>query len=801
MNANESFGEWLRQRRKALDLTQAELACQIGCATTTIRKFESGVRRPSKQISERMADILAISLDDRANFLAFARRVTNSATPALDLNGLTSTSNLPLQSTPFIGREDELAHIADRLHDPTCRLLTLVGAGGIGKTRLALQAAADQIDKFSDGVYFISLTPIGSTTFIASAIANALDFSFHGQDDPDTQIVNYLRSKHILLVMDNYEHLLGGVTLLAEILANVPRLKLLVTSRERLNMQEEWILPVEGLPFSAAVELFAQTARRLQPGFSLDANQAGVADICRTVEGLPLGIELAASWLRTMPCQQIAEQIKRDLDFLATPLRNVPERHRSLRAVFEHSWGLLSEIERSVLMKLSVFRGGIDAEAAEQIVCASLALLAGLVDKSLVRLNAAGRYEMHELLRQFAADKLTESDETAETQRRHFQFFLGLAEQLDRWFFGPQHLVWMDRIETEHDNFRAALDWASQVGDAESGLRLAGALGWFWNRRTYWNEGHEWLGIFLAAGRNTSPEIRAKALHHALVIDMEFHDNRDISALLGEALILAREVEDQRTRAWLLSSVGFVGDPDFTDCERYLEQALALFRELEDHWGICQTLSRLAQKLFQRGDFTHAAELQEEGIRLARQAGAKSVLCWSALLSACRNWYQGNTDLRTESMYLESLALFRELRYKYGILLALCHLGKFARLRGDDERARALFEQSLTLAQQVGQKSYMTVSLIGLAEIFERSDDPQRGAQIIGAVSDIIQTWMYGPSLGAQEDRRDYERTLAAARAQLGESAFAAAFAEGQRMTLDEAVAYAWSDSVHIVTE
>ena len=739
MNVRGSFGHWLKQRRKALDLTQADLADQVGCSIMTIRKIEADERRPSKQISERMADVLAISLEERAAFVAFARRVADHPSSFLEaLTVLTPSGNLPPQSTPFIGRENELAQIANRLADPGCRLLTLVGPGGIGKTRLALQAALERVGDYADGVYFVSLAPVGSNTFIASAIASALQISFYGQEDPEVQVVNYLREKHMLLVMDNYEHLLAGIGLLADMLAYAPRLKILATSRERLNLQSEWVLPVEGLPFPSqetsnevgsysAVQLFVQTARRLQPDFSLHGNQDGVSDICRAVEGMPLGIELAATWLRAMPCPQIAGEIRRDLDFLATPLRNVPERHRSLRAVFEHSWGLLSEAERGVLMKSSVFRGGCNAEAAEQVAGASRLMLAGLVDKSLVRLNPAGHYEMHELLRQFAADKSLESGQADETRHRHLQYFLSLAEQLERRLFGTQLMNSWDRLESELDNFRAALDWASWIGDAGSGLRLAGALGWYWNRRTRLREGRIWLETFLATANMASVSVRAKAVHHLVELSWELGDREYAQSLCDTACALAREVEDQWLAAWLLSSVGLWGRPQIDPRREYLEEALALFRQLGDQWGICETLGRLAVVSFDEGDFERAGELQGEGIRLARQAGDKSVLSYLLCMSACKNWFQGRVDQQTESRYQESLMLFRELGYKNGEIISLHGLGQTAHFHGKDDRARTLFEKSLMLSQETGNKWYVAYCLLGLADIFSLHGESARG--------------------------------------------------------------------------
>jgi predicted ATPase/DNA-binding CsgD family transcriptional regulator/DNA-binding XRE family transcriptional regulator len=807
MNTNGSFGDWLRQRRKALDLTQADLADQVGCSITTIRKIEADRRRPSRQISERMADVLAISAEDRTAFVNFARHVVEAKSVRVaDLHTLTSTSNLPSQLTPFIGRDAELAQIADRLDDPSCRLLNLVGPGGIGKTRLALQAASEQVGAYADGVFLVSLAPVGATTLISSAIASALQVSFYGQQDPDAQIVNYLRSKHMLLVLDNYEHLLGGISLLADILANAPRVKLLVTSRERLNMQEEWVLPVHGLPFPVqdsigaavsydAVDLFIQTARRIEPEFSLEGSEAAVINICRAVEGMPLGIELAATWLRAMPCNLIAGQIRRDLDFLATPLRNVAERHRSLRAVFEHSWSLLSEAEQDVMMKLSVFRGGIDAEAAEQVANASLLRLATLVDKSLVRVNPAGRYEMHELLRQFAADKLLESDLADETRNRQLRFFLELAEQLERQQFGLLQLAAFDQLEIELDNVRAALDWAAQVGDAESGLRLAGALGWFWNRRAHWHEGRERLVTFLSAGSHAPVAARAKALHHILELSCELSDREYAISLRPEALMLVREVDDLRIKAWLLSSVGFTS---YTQSEwrTYYEDALALFRQIGDQRGSRETMVRLAMGLLNRGDFVPAGELIEEGIRLARQAGDKSVLAfWLCLSGSKDSFFQRKIDQRTVYKYQEALELCRELRYKNGVVWALIGLAEIAYMQGEYGQARVFYEQSLLLGQHIGSKGFIIDCLLGLAKIHCAHAEPERAARVLGATSDLIFRMWSGPSNTSEIYRRDCEDIQSAARAQLGEAAFAVAFAEGQAMTLDRAIAETLSDT------
>ena len=340
------------------------------------------------------------------------------------------SDSLPIPPTPFIGRTEELAQIARLLENPICRLLTLVGLGGIGKTRLALQAATDQLGEFAHGVYWVPLALESSADLVVSAIAAAIQLTFDGQANPKDQLLRYLHRKEMLLVLDDFEHLLhpstalsvgqGGGELLADILRHAPGVTLLVTSRERLNLQGEWMFEVQGLRFPldetpdgrvaqgySAFELFEQCVRRAHPGFLLSEREAPcVMRLCQLVEGMPLAIELAAGWMRVTTCEEITQQIEGGLTFLATSLRDVPERHRSMQAVFDHSWSLLSEDEQRVFSRLSIFRGDFSREAAEQIGGASLPILASLVDKSLLRKSTTGRYDMYEFLRQYASEKL-----------------------------------------------------------------------------------------------------------------------------------------------------------------------------------------------------------------------------------------------------------------------------------------------------------------------------------------------------------------------------------------------------------
>ena len=379
-----SFGEWVKQRRKSLRRTQREIAAAVYCSAAMIKKIEADERHPSLELAQALAVALDIPADQQTIFVECAR----GERPVGRLSQTPSTPSssfappLPQPRTSFIGRQAELSDITDKLNQPTCRLLMLLGPGGIGKTRLALETARAIQSDFDDGALFVPLSTVTDSAEIPLAIARALHQPLAGGDPPSLQIQHLLRRRHLLLVLDNVEQLISGAELLSELLTAAPNLKLMATSRERLNLVEEWLYPVPAL--AEAVALFEETARRIKPDFDLDAEKSAVAQICRLVGGHPLAVELAASWVRFMSCQQIATKIEEDLNFLATSSRNMPDRHRSLRALFDHSWALLTPTEQTALAKLTVFRGGFAPKEAETVAGATWPILLGLVDKSLV---------------------------------------------------------------------------------------------------------------------------------------------------------------------------------------------------------------------------------------------------------------------------------------------------------------------------------------------------------------------------------------------------------------------------------
>jgi predicted ATPase/DNA-binding CsgD family transcriptional regulator len=394
--------------------------------------------------------------------------------------------NFPPFSTPFVGRKHELADIRRLLSDPACRLLTLLGPGGIGKTRLAVEAAQHIQNQFADGVFFVPLQPLTSADFLVSAMAEALRLQFYPAGDPREQLLDYLRDKSLLLVLDNFEHLLAGADFISELLVDAPRVKALVTSRERLNLAEEWVLNVEGLSVPAsgveiaesdAAQLFLQSAERAQVGFQVpDAQKPALIRICQLVGGMPLGIELAAAWVRAMSCDEIAAEIERGIDILATPIRNVPARHRNIRAALEHSWSLLTPIEQTVFKRLSVFHGGFTRAAAEQVTGASVWVLTALVDKSLIRVDPQGRYHVQELLRQYAQEQLEVSGERDAALEAHSAYYAAFLGQRWERLRSDQQRQALDEIDAEIDNIRVAWDFLCQRQDSAALYRAAKGL-------------------------------------------------------------------------------------------------------------------------------------------------------------------------------------------------------------------------------------------------------------------------------------------------------------------------------------
>jgi predicted ATPase len=694
-------------------------------------------------------------------------------------------------------------------------LLTLVGTGGMGKTRLAIATAVRQFERFRAGVAYVALAALNSPEYIVSAIANALSFTFAGATEPKTQLLNHLRDKQVLLVLDNMEHLPDGVGLLTEMLQVAPALKLLVTSRERLNLQGEWVFDLQGLPVPplqpagvvqeevegySSVALFVDRAQRVRRGFALaQRNRAHIAHICRLVEGMPLGIELAAAWVHVLSCAEIAQEIERTIDFLATTRRDMPERHRSLRATFDHSWQRLTEEERRVIRRLSVFRGGSTRDAAEQVAGATLAILAALVAKSLVRHQADGRYDLHELMRQYSAEQLAEAGEAEVAHRAHFDYYLPLAQEMNRYLFESELGMWLERMEPEMDNLRAALAWCqAEVSRTEMGLRLADAMFPLWTRRGYVHEGRAWLTALLARreeAARTGTAVTAITLVAALrgtgSLARWEADYAAARPLLEESLALARQLGDEKSIAFTLSSLSGLAFVlgDYAQATVLREESLALFRQLGEKSHICHTLGALGEFALNLHDYARARALLEESLALAIELGNTNAINGAQSVMADIALYEGDYA-RARALYEETLARDRAFRNKSGIAWEQERLGEVALYQGDAARAARCFAESLALSCEIVDKPAIGHNLIGTAGVIAMTTTPAPGAneqaaRLLGAAAALF------AALGIPMDlpvRALYDRNVAAVRARLTEDAFTTACTGGSGRVKDSAV-------------
>jgi predicted ATPase/DNA-binding SARP family transcriptional activator len=740
--------------------------------------------------------------------------------------------NLPSQTTPFVGRQAELAQITDCIDRADCHLFTLIGAGGIGKTRLALQAARQALDTCADGVYFVSLAGISGPEFLVPAIGEALGCPLSGKADPMRQLLNYLHHKEMLLVLDNFEHLLSlpagegnARDMLLEMIRTAPRLKLLVTSRERLNLQAEWLLTLQGLPYPledtafgqetfGAIELFTQGALRVRPDFTLSEEWPEVVRICQLLEGMPLGIELAATWVSMMPCAEISREIARGLDLLSTTLHDVPARHRSLEAVFDHSWHLLSKPERAALMRLSLFRGGFERSAAKQVAGASLSTLAALVNKSLLRVVSPGRYDMLEPLRQYAAARLAEThakDEREPDRRfdshaslptrvrqRHARYYLSLAERAEQALKGREQLAWLGRMETECDNLRTALGW-SLAGKGESaalGLKLAGTLASFWQMRSrHWSEGSRWLKAGLENSAGASASVRAKAFLAAGTLLHHQWRFEQAAPFFHESLALYQELDDRDGIADALYWLGCHAfrQKDYREATRLLEQSLAFYQEGDDQYGVSMALRCLGDCARLQKDYDRSNRLYEQGLALSRSIGNKRGAS-NALNSLGELARLQGESTKAKAYYEENLSLARESGNDISQAITLHNLGHATLRLGDSLEAKAEFVESLSIFQKLEYARGITLCLAGLAGVASSTGQAERAAKLLAMAGTTLKASNVPLPMGPA-DQEAYDRYLAATRAQLDPHLFAAAWEAGQQMTLTQAVACALEQS------
>lgn len=739
---------------------------------------------------------------------------------------VSSRTNLPFQLTSFVGREREMAEVKRRL--TTTRLLTLTGAGGSGKTRLALQSAHDLIDQYVDGVWFVELARLADPVLVPEAVAATLGIREQpGRPLTDT-LLDILRPKDSLLILDNCEHLRPACAALSNTLLQAcPGVRLLTTSQVALRVAGEttWLVPSLSMPDPQrlpaggaallttlasfdAIRLFVERASAAVSSFQLtEQNAMAVAQICRRLDGIPLAIELAAARVKVLTVQQIAQRLADAFSLLTRGASTVLPRHQTLRAAVDWSYALLSEHERAALRRLSVFAGGFTLEAAEAVLGTEdrgvgdayfmavedvLDLVADLVDKSLVEVveregAEEARYRLLETIRQYGAEKLDESGETEALQQSHTAYFLELAEVAEPKLKSYAQLTWLDRLEQEHDNFRAALTWCRNNEEVESGLRLAAALWRFWKIRGHLSEGRGWLETFLAGAPQRAPtRARARALCYSGALAWHQGDLDLACARLAEAVTYGRVLGDLVGLAIALHYLGLSQSRggNLSVAHSYQAESLAVARQAGDAWATALALYGLGGDALMAGEYSVVDARCEESLAILRGLGDRWLVC-NILIHAGEAARAQGDDTRAVTLYQQSLTLAQELGMKEIAAVCLHNLGWMAVHRRDSKRAAALFEQSLDLAWELGVKYCLAWSLGGLASV---AGGTAQGAQLFGAAEAMREAFHI---LIDPIDQLDYDHAVATAREVRGDKEFAAAWSAGRGLTLDNAVALA----------
>jgi predicted ATPase/DNA-binding CsgD family transcriptional regulator len=723
-------------------------------------------------------------------------------------------NNLPVQPTPFIGRQPEVAAVAALLNREQVRLLTLTGPGGTGKTRLGLQVAAELSGRFVDGVFFVNLAPLRDPELVLSAIAQALDLKEASEQSPLDLLQASLREKHVLLLLDNFEQVVRAAEQMAALLAACPQMKILVTSRMVLHVraEQEFAVPPLSLPDptrlpdlvalaqSEAVTLFVARAQAIEADFALTGvNARAIAEICVRLDGLPLAIELAAARSKLLPAEALLAQLHHRLAVLVGGPRDLPARQQALRSTLQWSYDLLTPDEQRLFRRLSVFAGGCQLAAAEAVCTVAgdvtmsvLDGLASLLDNSfLSQVEYAGeepRFVMLETIREYGLACLDESLETASITAAHAGYYLALAEAAEPHLLSAEQGRWLKRLEQDHENLRAALDWSLERQDRLSALRLAAALWRFWWMRGYLSEGHRWLEQALAAppaemDSPTARAVRAKALGGAGILAYYQGEYQRASQYCQESLAAFRALGDRQGIASALSGLALIARSKhaFGEARLLYEECLAILREQDDRWQLADTLYALARLCLFQQDYRAAHVFCEEGLALFRTLGDQRTVALTLQIQGGLALFQGDYAM-AQQLFQEGLPTLRALGDRSGIGRAFSGLAELALAQGNAAQAVPLYTEALTHLHEVGDKIWIPEVLQRLATAVAREGHVVWAARLLGAAAALFKTLGTSPYPIL---RAAYDYTVATTRATVGEDQFAAAWQEGQAMTLE----------------
>ena len=853
--AEISFGDWLKRQRGAVGHTQKQLARQLSCSLSAVRKMESEERRPSADVVERLMEIYDIPSDKRDAFLRYARGDVEAMGSNRESNLVSwkvvqepTLSNLPLALASFIGRDKEQNEIIDLISEN--RLVTLTGIGGIGKTQLAFQVGRRILQNFPQGVWFIPLDFLTDPVLVPQTVASVFDIKLSDNQSVIEILVRVLGENAALLILDNCEHLLDAcVNLVTTLLANCPNIKILVTSREILSMRGEAVyqtpslsmpeqddeISLEKLTDYDAIRLFAERAALTVSSFSLTGEKVpAVIDICRKVDGIPLAIELAAARVNILQVNEILHQLNDSFALLTIDNQTTSTHHQSLQASMDWSWGLLNESEQAFLRQLSIFTGGWTLEAA-QAVCDGevLGLTDSLVKKSLIVVNqqseSGTRYHFHEFIRQYVQKKQSETGEDANIRTRHLNYFLQLSKQAEHALKGPAQIEWYERLDIEWSNIYAALVWAEKT-DVEAGLYICGRLNGFWKLLGL-REAKHWLRKFIETPESRNHlSARAKALHAFGYVlfssTYAIEDERLLYETVDECLALYRTLNDKQGEIdalILLGSLSYYSSSfPLPQGQDHVQQALYLSKALGDKWRSAFALWNLSRLDLSRKIRPH---LLKEAVSLFREIGDLSMLdtCLNdlAVLEAM------NMELESAQLHVDEVIQIRNvLQQKKGELINAQSLVEAA--KGNFDKAQSILEEGISTASKLGDIASYFWSTARLGHVlmqqgktaeaqtalFEVTREFHRDRTEIGVVfslegmagvyaktnKTVLAAQLIGwadairkrmKDVRAPLEQADVDKTIASCLAKMGESSFSDAYDDGAKMSMDDIVAFA----------